>query len=168
MTRSSFITPEDSAHFAPAHDEHGDVIDVASLSLLERKGRRSNAAASLCCTAGDYGRFLAALLAGTGLSESTRRALATPQVEVGPGVAWGLGLGLEQRADGYALWQWGHNTGYRAFALVDPARRSAFVFLSNGDGGMLILRDLLKLASGDAEHPALAHLHYESYDSPGR
>ncbi len=163
MEHASFLPPREPADLARPHDELGHPLQVR-----EPPGSRLNAAASLCCTAGDYGRFLAALVRGEGLSESSRRALVTPQIQVGPGIAWGLGWGLEEHADGYALWQWGHNDGYRAFAIVYPGRGSAFLFLSNGEGGMLILRDLLRLGTGEDEHPALAHLHYESHDSPRR
>ncbi len=131
-----------------------------------------NAAASLSCSVGDYARFLSALLCGEGLDAQLVAELGRSQVDDGargslaPGVSWGLGLGLEEQPAGAALWQWGHNTGYRAFAWLPPGREFAFVFLCNGDGGMLLLRDLVNAASGHGEHPALVHLEYPSHDDP--
>jgi CubicO group peptidase (beta-lactamase class C family) len=89
-----------------------------------------------------------------------------PQTDTSPGVWWGLGMGIEEQPQGPALWQWGHNNGYRDFAWLSRDRDLAFVFLCNGDGGMLALRDLLGLATGVAEHPAVKHLDYDAWDDP--
>lgn len=160
MESASFSGRPRVGALAVPHDADGRPLPLGEA--------RENAAASLVCTAADYARFLAALLRGEGLSPELVDEMRRPQVETSPGVAWGLGAGIEEQPDGPALWQWGHNTGYRAFAWLSPARGEAFVFLCNGDGGMLGLRDLLRLATGTEHHPAVDHLGYERWDSPAR
>ena len=49
----------------------------------QNKVTQANAAASLQTTARDYGRFVAAILKGTGLKRETARLMLTPQVRVG-------------------------------------------------------------------------------------
>ncbi|MDX1393241.1 MAG: hypothetical protein R3195_02575, partial [Gemmatimonadota bacterium] len=74
---------------------------------------------------------------------------------------------------GRAIWQWGHNGGFRAYLLAYPDRRDAFVYFTNGDGGLSIGRDVLgrvgEVAGWPAdEHHALTWLDYEPWDSPAR
>ena len=90
----------------------------------------------------------------------------SPQVEVSPGVTWGLGWGLEAHPDGHSFWHWGHNTGFRAYTIAYPARDFAVVYFANGDNGMRLLRDLIELATGEDDHPAIRHLDYESSGDP--
>jgi len=160
MTRSSYVWRERFAgDVAHPHDELG----------IGRESRRledPNAAYSLLTTATDYARFLAGVMRGDNLKDDTWTEMLRPQADVTTGVSWGLGWGLEEHADGPAFWHWGHNSGYRAFAIAYPARDFAFVYFSNSDNGMLLLRDLVRLATGEDEHPALLHLDYENHDSP--
>lgn len=161
MTSATYVCPSDLENLALPHDERG--------RPQERPGPEPNVAASLVCTPVDYARFLSALLRGAGLSPALAAEMRRPQVALKePGVAWGLGLGIEDQPAGPALWQWGHNDGYRAFAWLSPATGRALVFQSNSDEGMLLLRDLVRLATGVERHPALEHLDYESWDSPQR
>jgi len=158
MGSATFAFGAELEDLAPPHDEEGRPVPV--------RGAGVNAAASLTCTVTDYARFLSALLRGEGLSEGLVSEMRRAQARTSAGVAWGLGLGLEDQPGGPALWQWGHNGGYRAFAWLSPSRGEAFVWFCNGDGGMLVLRDLLRLATGVREHPALDHLGYRSWDDP--
>lgn len=159
---------------AARHDEWGRSEGVV-------RGDEENAAASLLTTARDYGRFAAALVTGRGLEAETFAAALQPHVQIPPrppvesteGLGWGLGWGLEEGAAGRALWQWGHNDGFRAFLFGIPARGDAFVYFANGSDGLSIAADLLAAvgtAAGwpRAEHPALAWLDYERHDAAER
>jgi CubicO group peptidase (beta-lactamase class C family) len=136
-----------------------------------RKGRprpgRGHAAASLHTTANDFGRFLIAAMNGTGLSDSMAAAFLTPQIEVDTGVAWGLGIGLQDNHIGRGFWHWGDNAGYKAYTLTYPERDLGIVWFTNSENGQSILEALLAETVG-GDHPAVAWLDYEQYNAPSR
>ena len=159
---------------AARHGEWGRSDGVA-------RGEEENAAASLLTTARDYGRFAAALVTGRGLQPGTFAEALAPRVVVTPRphldtadrLAWGLGWGLQEGAAGRALWQWGHNDGFRAFLIGYPERGDAFVYFTNGSDGLSIAADLLALVEDAAGWPrddrwALQWLDYERHDAPPR
>jgi CubicO group peptidase (beta-lactamase class C family) len=92
------------------------------------------AAASLYTTAGDYAKFLAAVLADNDILRRTVSESISTSDE--PGLHWGLGWGIEHGAGGPYLWQWGNNPGFRAFAMISAASKDGFVILTNSDNGM--------------------------------
>ncbi len=92
------------------------------------------AAASLCTTASDYARFLAALLADDQLTSLTMEKPVLVDRELG--LEWGYGWGIERAEGGPYLWQWGNNPGFRAFAMVSASSRDGFVVLTNSERGM--------------------------------
>jgi len=113
-----------------------------------------NAAASLLATPGDYARFVALLLddgdapAALRLRPATRRAMHTAHVQVAPGLAWGLGIGLEKRAAGTLLWHWGDNGGTKNFVVADSVRRRGHLVFTNGSGGLKVAERLLRVEYG--------------------
>jgi CubicO group peptidase (beta-lactamase class C family) len=145
-----------------------------------QKNEQRNAASSLLTTAEDYARFLIALMDGRGLNPGTLSEALDRQVQVNSRLVktenrlyWGLGWGLQYGRAGRAIWQWGHNNGFRAYLLAYPYRRDAFVYFTNSDNGLSIARDLLALvevAAGfdEDDHFALDHLDYEQHDAPER
>jgi CubicO group peptidase (beta-lactamase class C family) len=148
-----------------------------------RRPAEGNAAASLQTTALDYGRFLAAVLEGTGLAPRTRVEMLRPQIQVDetctnctdkkPGrlsreIAWGLGWGLEENPDGIAVWHWGDNgSGFHCFVLGRPKEKSGVVIFTNSLDGHGIIPDILEASVG-GKHPEFAWLDYERYDSAPR
>lgn len=114
-----------------------------------------NAAASLLTTAAEYARFVSLLLddraapPAVRLRPATREAMRTPQVRFAPKLAWGLGIGLEERGADTVLWHWGNNGGYRNFVIADPAGKRARVILTNGAGGLKVAERLLREEYGD-------------------
>lgn len=129
-------------------------------------------ASTLQTTAGDYGRFLASLLRGTGLRPETARLMFTPHVNAADGVDWGLGWALE--ADGAARRVWHHgdnsNSGFTAFVMADPATRSGVVYFASSTTGLGIAAEVLDRLRlfGDAEHASVRWIGYERYDAPSR
>ncbi len=97
------------------------------------------AAASLHTTAGDYARFVAALLNDETLM---RQVDAQPRVIVDArrNLGWTLGWGLEGGHDGGAtyLWHWGNNPGFRSFVMASNQGGDAFVLLTDSDCGMAL------------------------------
>jgi tetratricopeptide (TPR) repeat protein len=138
--------------------------------------QKANAAASLLTTAGDYSRFLLAVLRGEGLRPETAAAMLTPQVHVPTNagdplspprddIGWGLGWGLLKVGDRQSFWHWGHQDAWRAFVMVRRDGSAGLVFFADSATGLAIARPLAELAGVDAS-PALDWLFYESYDNP--
>lgn len=163
MRSSSYLWQERFENVvAFPHGPEGEV-------LTKNKPRpgRGNAAASLHTTAPDYARFMTAVMNGTGLRDSTAAAMLTPQIEIEPGLAWGLGIGLQDTEDGRAFWHWGDNTGYKAYTIAFPEDGVGVVWFTNSENGHALLEGMLDATVG-GEHPAVAWLDYEAYDSPKR
>lgn len=101
-----------------------------------------NAAASLYTTADDYARLMSALLADAALLAMT---LARPiPVDPALGLSWGQGWGIATAVGGPCLWQWGHNPGFRAFAMVSTASGKGFVLLTNSERGLALAPPLAR------------------------
>src|SRR5262249_6212735 len=142
----------------------------------------SNAAASLQTTAQDYGRFVAAILKGTGLKPETRKLMLTPQVQVREGGAnsidrpqakprsddaCGIGWGWQTTQDGRAFWHWGDNGDCKAFVVAVDQPKLGVVFFANSTNGLSIAREIVAEAVGGAQ-PGLDWLNYDRYNSPRR
>lgn len=169
-----FWRPEFETRAAARHDDWGISGGVARIPS-------ANAASSFLTTGEDYARILVAIMEGQGLDPATFREALEPQVQVASRsqietsdkLYWGLGWGLQMGSAGRAMWQWGHNGGFRAYLLAFPDRQDAFVYFANSDAGLSIARSLLEIV-GDAagwqpdEHWALTWLDYEPHDSPRR
>jgi CubicO group peptidase (beta-lactamase class C family) len=114
-----------------------------------------NAAASLLTSATDYARFVAVLLDDDAappalrLRPATREVMRSPQVRLGPNLAWGLGIALEEKGGSTMLWHWGDNGGYKNFVIADPAGKRGRVIFTNGSGGLKVAERLLRDEYGD-------------------
>ncbi|HMG35706.1 MAG TPA: serine hydrolase [Blastocatellia bacterium] len=144
------------------------------------KPTQANAAASLHTTAQDYGRFVAAILNGTGLKKETVAQMLAPQIQVGEGfenttqkaapklsteLSWGLGVGLQKTEDGISFWHWGDNGNTKAFVVAFPRQKLGVVVFTNSENGLSIMPEIVEDAIG-GHHPAFAWMNYESYNSP--
>jgi CubicO group peptidase (beta-lactamase class C family) len=163
MTSSGYIWDERfEDNLALPHNQGGEV----GRKSRPRPGR-GHAAATLHTTANDFGRFLIAAMNGTGLSDSMAAAMLTPQIEVDTAVTWGLGIGLQEDQHGRGFWHWGDNTGFKAYTLTYPERNVGLVWFTNSENGQSVLEAMLAETVG-GDHPAVAWLDYEQYDSPTR
>jgi len=129
-----------------------------------------NAAASLQTTPEDYAKFIIVVLNGTGLKKATWQQMLTPQSHVNPKyppIAWGLGIGLETMPEGRYFWHWGDNGDAKAYVTAFLPNKSAVVYFADGANGLSFTKEILDDAIG-GDHPALAHLNYDRYNSPGR
>jgi CubicO group peptidase (beta-lactamase class C family) len=138
--------------------------------LEKHRPAAAHASYSLQTTAGDYAKFMAAILDGSSLRGATRRQWLTPTVRVPRGdaihlmdsppeterdIGWGLGWGVEV-TDG-AFFQWGKMDGIRAFAMGNQRTQSAVVLLTNSNRGLRLM-DAAAEATLPGEHPALSWL----------
>ncbi len=111
------------------------------------------AAATLYTTAADAARLLNGLLAEPALWAMIQEG-AVPMGS-GPGLAWGLGWGLETVDGRTTFWQWGNNPGYRALAMVQPQTGTGLVLLTNSDHGLALAEPVVKHVL-PGSHPVLA------------
>ena len=141
-------------------------------------------AATLQTTTRDYARFLIAVLDGTGLKRKVREEMLRPQIRLDEGcttncidrpstgrlsseLAWGLGWGLQETADGLSIWHWGDNGNFHCDVVGYPRQRFGVVVFTNGMDGHGIIPDIVQAAVG-GQQPAFAWLAYERWDSPTR
>lgn len=116
------------------------------------------AAFSLHTTAADYGKFLVALLN----DEEVIKQISASPVPVDPslGVSWGLGWGIARDRDESTIWQWGNNTGYRAFVIASPRMGDGFVMLTNSENGLELAEPLTqKILPGERKLFQFSSLH---------
>ena len=177
MTRSRFSWTEEErpTRLAIGHDQAG--------TPRRRNPPEANAAGSLHTTAGDYARFLAALLAADGLEPETLRAAFEPAVrmtgdergspqagKIAGKLGWGLGWGVQKAAPGgeplRTLWHWGDNDTFLAFVALVPAAGSGVVYFTNSSNGLAVARQIVERFVGDME-PTFAWLGYAQSDDPG-
>lgn len=99
-----------------------------------------NAAFSLYTTAADYGRFLVTLLNDEAV---INQLTASPVlVDQALGLSWGLGMGIAREREDSYIWQWGNNTGYRAFVIASVRTGNGMVMLTNGENGLKLAEPL--------------------------
>jgi CubicO group peptidase (beta-lactamase class C family) len=174
MKRSSFVW---EARF---QENRAYPHDAFGMPALGYKPAEPNAAWSLQTCAGDYARFLVAVLNGQRLGSETAelwlrprihikhrgiQCLESSQEDIVTGVAWGLGWGLEPVAG--TFFQWGDNGPFTAFALGSIRDRTALVAFANGASGLSIMTDIVaQLFSG--KRPALEWLDYVGHGAPVR
>ena len=168
MRRSSYVWQ--SAFDANYADPH----DAMLAADLKKKPSIANTAASLQTTAGDYAKFLQAVLSGARLRTETARLWLAPQIalrrrcveclvpdipENDTQIAWGLGWGLEPGSG--TFFQWGDNDHgrFKAFAMGSTQDRTAVVVFTNGFNGMSIMPELIGTTLPGA-HPTFDWLNY--------
>jgi len=178
MTQSTFAwTPEIKNVAALGHDRQGALLE-RSLAFYEQRNYETlqksglnpasatyeqiaaayqqnkqaflpvalspNVAGSLQTTIGDYAVFLAHVLKAA----VTRSDDFKARVDVNRDIAWVPGWGVDRSFKTPSLFHWGDGPGFKNFCWVQPARRSALVFFTNGDSGAALyawlFRQLMK------------------------
>lgn len=159
MTSSSYVwRPDFVDSTAIGHDKDG--------APQPKKKRDAMAAYSLQTNAVDYARFLIALMKGSRKILAEMETAETPVPKdctvqcfdkpgaVAPGLAWGLGVGLEDTPEGKALWHWGDNGAFKAYMVIYPESRSGLVMFANSENGLDIVDEVAKTALGSGQ-PAI-------------
>ena len=128
-------TPRVCAAFSEGFGQDGSVRKVRDQRRVSGNAPEPNAAWSLYAWAGEYAKFLCALMNGkSGLTQAVLDAMTTPQNRAGEGVGWGLGFGIPEK-DPSVRWHWGDNAGFQSFALWDQATKDGAVICTNSDNG---------------------------------
>ncbi|HJT27580.1 MAG TPA: hypothetical protein VJ784_09255 [Pyrinomonadaceae bacterium] len=89
-----------------------------------------NMAGSLQTTIGDYALFLVHVLKAVARSDDFK-----PRVDVNRDIAWAAGWGVDRSFKTPSLFHWGDGPGFKNFSWIQPARKSALVFFTNGGSG---------------------------------
>ncbi|NTV80818.1 MAG: serine hydrolase [Candidatus Aminicenantes bacterium] len=161
MKRSGMVwRPEFEAVMANGHS-------AVSTPLAFRKRAEAHAAASLYTTAGEYARFVCAVLNGEGLKRATAKEMLSSFVDMtaDKSLGWSLGFGLQSDPNGAAFWQWGDYGIFRNYVIAYPGRRTGVVYLTNSFNGLSVCADIV-LRSVGGQALGNAHLNYRRYDSP--
>ena len=108
--------------------------------------------ATLSTTLDDYGLFLQRLLDGDAIGKRMMQEQTT--VDRSYGLAWGLGIGIEDRAPSLAYFHSGNKRGYKTFFMIEPEKRKGLLFLTNSDNGYSLIKPFVALALHD-QHPVL-------------
>ncbi|QTX05924.1 serine hydrolase domain-containing protein [Agromyces archimandritae] len=147
----------DAAHLVAGHDRAGR-------PGIPSRYTRGSIAYTLTTTATDYDRFVRrALLGGEGLSPAAHAAWLAPASDArgwpaaaaADTVSWGLGVGLEHRADGDWAWHWGDNGIRTAFFAASPARGEAVGMFFNSSEGLRAVDAVLHRLLGAPRFAAL-------------
>jgi len=148
--------PEDAPRTTVGHSADGTPVAMSNYVP-------GNAAYTLQTTARDYDRFIQrALVAGEGLSAETHalwtQVSSDAQRDPNPAdrfIDWGLGVGLQTRAKGTALWHWGDNGSRRAFFLAFPETGESVVMFFNSVNGQKAAGAVLSQFFGPQAHHAV-------------
>jgi len=161
MTSSFFLWSRAAeADYAVGTDGAGNPVEKYKPSI-------ANVAGGFHTTAGDYARFLIAVMQGRGLSDAVRKRMMKPAVKLSVGegkdpdwVGWGLGFALQySRGEGIALWHWGDNDIFKAYMVAFPEEKTAVVYLANSVNGLSIRNEIITDTIGGT-HPAFSWVRY--------
>jgi CubicO group peptidase (beta-lactamase class C family) len=119
-----------------------------------------NVAGTLFTTAGDYARFLAAMLdqsqlSAIGMSERSHRDMMSRQVSISAGLGWGLGWGLERETERDFIWHWGDMGDFTGFMVAEPSMKTGVVLFTNAARGLDVCRWVVARLTG-SDHRAFA------------
>jgi len=164
MTQSTFAwTPEIQKLAASGHDRQGALLE-RSLAFYEQRNFETlqkssldpasatyeqisaayqqnkqpflpialspNVAGSLQTTIDDYAVFLVYVLKAVTRSDDFKA-----RVDVNRDIAWAPGWGVDRSMKTPSLFHWGDGPGFKNLCWIQPARKSALVFFTNGDSG---------------------------------
>ncbi len=127
-------------NYAAGHDGEGNPLPKA-------RPTQASSATTLHTTAADYARFVQLMVeptGGVGLSEAWLGCMLTPQVVLQPGLAWGLGWGLNQVGDDWLFWQWGDNSGFKHIVAGSRRQGVGVIVLTNGEQGYRVWSQVLQ------------------------
>lgn len=141
--------------------------DVFSNPQDFRKRTEANAAASLYTTAGEYARFVCAVINGEGLKQETSKEMLTSFIHMNEdkSLSWSLGFGLQHDSNGTAFWQWGDYGIFRNYIIAYPEQKTAVVYLTNSFNGLSICANVVGRSIG-GQASGNTFLNYRAYDSP--
>jgi CubicO group peptidase (beta-lactamase class C family) len=139
-----------------AHEDHVRAAATLDPGRPTQRVRFQNAAASLFTTAGDYARFLVALMDGAPraawhIGAALRREMIAPLVAVREGAPlWrGLGWSVERCGGESRFGHEGNNDGrFTAYVGAEASTGRGLVVLTNGDAGFGVYQRIVRAVTG--------------------
>ena len=129
----------DENRYAQNFDKDGNQITA-------NKHYEANAAANLLTTVEDYGRFLAYLINGAGLSKQLFAEMNKHQVKLREndffGLGWEILTGFSNNE--YALIHTGKDPGVSTLAIIFPNSKNGYLVFLNGDNVVPVYESVLK------------------------
>ena len=149
MTSSGYVfTDNYERHAAAPHDAHEKPLPRQKASDID--AARYGAAGMLHTTATDYAKFLIEIMEPKPsdrfrLRKDTIAEMVRPQIKGGDSPdSWrALGWEVVRTDKDDLIVHGGDNSGFHAFAAASIKRRTGYVFMTNGDGGMELLKKLI-------------------------
>ena len=151
MTHSGYVwTAAIGRNQAGAHDKEGKPFARRRSSATDVA--RYGSAGALLTTAVDYAKFLIEVMApkpadAFRLNPASRAEMLRPQIAVPDSplpMSWALGWQVWRLEQEQAIAHGGDDDGFHSQSVFLPSRKSGFVVLTNGDGGVdLIWKRLL-------------------------
>ncbi|MEX2410806.1 MAG: serine hydrolase domain-containing protein, partial [Candidatus Paceibacterota bacterium] len=128
----------DESRYAQNFNEKGEKIETV-------KYFEANAAANLLTTVEDYGKFLAYVINGAGLSVNLYQEIMKHQVELKENDFFGLGWEIltEFSDNEFALLHTGKDPGVGTLAIWFPKSKNGYLVFLNGDNVDKIYEELL-------------------------
>jgi len=142
--------------------------------------REANAAGSIATTAGDYAKFLVAVLNAEGERRATVDEMLKMQIANHHGAmfgpkyweesdaydhaGWGLGWGRFDCGElGRAIFHTGHDDGAQNYTVIFVDQGTGVVLMSNSDNFEAVSRELLEATIGDTCSPVdwMAYPHFD-------
>lgn len=178
MEFSTYLCTSDQVpDMATGHDEHGQPAEKQMYKSM-------CSAASLHSTPSDVAKVLGACMrTGHGaewhINAELAEEMTTAQVPVNdsaswhdswpdvpvkndPFVSWGLGWATQNHNGLKAIWHWGDNGPFKAFALGYPEEGTGLVAMANGSNGYKLWSSLCSMALG-GEYPCIDWLNRVVY-----
>lgn len=152
-------------------------------NVRHRVWEKVGAAGSLDTTSRDWGRFLAAVIKGEGLSETSKSEMIKPQIRIHSAtqfptlneatttqyddisLSYGLGWGVFDSPRGRAFFKEGHDEGTANYALCIEPEQSCILLMSNSVRAEGIFKELVDKLFGETNLPWLWE-GYTPYDHP--
>ncbi len=118
----------DETRYAQNFNQHGEKLETV-------KYYEANAAANLLTTVEDYGKFLAYVINGAGLSENLYQEMIKHQVKLKENDFFGLGWEVltDFSNDEFALLHTGKDPGVNTLAIWFPKSKNGYLIFLNGD-----------------------------------
>ena len=178
MKSSTYLCTSDQVpDMATGHDVHGKPVK-------KQLYRSMCSAASLHSTPSDVARILCACMrpdsgASWHINAELAKEMTTAQVPVNdsaswhdnwpdvpvkddPFVSWGLGWATQNHNGLKAIWHWGDNGPFKAFAIGYPEEGTGLVAMANGSNGYKLWSALCSMALG-GEYPCIDWLNRVVY-----
>jgi len=159
MSDSSMVWRDElEATMARGHGLYSEASEI-------RKRSEPTAAASLYTTAGDYARFVCAVIDGERLQPGTHQTMLRSFADMSDdgAVGWGLGFGTQTDEIGKAFWQWGDYGIFRNYIIADPETGDGVIYLTNSFNGLAICSEVVEISLGRPPMGCL-ELGYQQHD----